>query len=101
MLAVAEQHRIVISVLISAHPVLVFGTDRRSRHPDGFAYDIGSIDGRLVVDPDTAPVVRQVMQLATATGADQVGGPEDLDGGGSQYFSDLTHSDHVHVGFDG
>lgn len=101
MLAVAEQHEITISVLVSAHPELVFGTDRRSRHPDGFAYDIGSIDGRLVVDPRNRAAVRDVMRLATDTGADQVGGPEDLDGGGSQYFADLTHSDHVHVGFDG
>lgn len=101
MLAVAERHRIGISVLISAHPVLVFGTDRRSRHPDGFAYDIGSIDGRLVVDPAAARLVRRVMRLASGTGADQVGGPVDLDGGGSRFFSDATHSDHLHVGFDG
>ncbi len=101
MLALAEEHEIGVSVLISAHPVNVFGTDRRSRHPDGFAYDIGSIDGRLVVDPDAAGLVREVMELATGTGADQVGGPTDLDGGGSQYFSDVTHTDHVHVGFDG
>lgn len=101
MLAVSERHRIGISVLISAHPVQVFGTDRRSNHPDGLAYDIGSIDGRLVVDPGAADLVRQVMTLAASTGARQVGGPEDLDGGGSQYFSDVTHSDHVHVGFDG
>lgn len=101
MLAVAEHHRIGISVLISAHPVHVFGTDRRSNHPDGQAYDVGSIDGRLVVDPDTAGLVRRVMRIAAGTGAYQVGGPVDLDAGGSQYFSDLTHSDHVHVGFDG
>ncbi|NYJ00649.1 hypothetical protein HNR19_001347 [Nocardioides thalensis] len=101
MLAVAEHHRIGISVLISAHPVNVFGTDRRSNHPDGQAYDIGSIDGRLVVDPDTAGLVRRVMGIAADTGAYQVGGPVDPDADGSQYFSDLTHSDHVHVGFDG
>lgn len=101
MLAVAERHRIGISVLISAHPVNVFGTDRRSNHPDGQAYDVGSIDGRLVVDPDASDLVRRVMRLAAGTGAYQVGGPLDLDAGGSQYFSDLTHSDHVHVGFDG
>ncbi|RHW24777.1 hypothetical protein D0Z08_22665 [Nocardioides immobilis] len=101
MLEVAEQHRIGISVLISAHPVHVFGTDRRSNHPDGLAYDIGSIDGRLVVDPGAAGVVRQVMRIAAGTGASQVGGPDDLDDGGSQYFSDPTHSDHVHVGFNG
>jgi hypothetical protein len=99
MLAVAEQHRIGISVLVSAHPVQVFGTDRRSNHPDGLAYDIGSIDGRPVVDPGAAGLVRQVMRIAAGTGASQVGGPDDLDGDGSQYFSDSTHSDHVHVGF--
>jgi hypothetical protein len=99
MLAVAERHRIGISVLISAHPVNVFGTGRRSNHPDGLAYDIGSIDGRLVVDPGAAGLVHQVMRIAAGTGAYQVGGPDDLDDGGSQYFSDPTHSDHVHVGF--
>ena len=101
MLDVAAQHEIVISVLISAHPVNVFGTDRRSNHPDGLAYDIGSIDGRLVVDPGAAGLVSQVMRIAAGTGARQVGGPDDLDDGGSQYFSDPTHSDHVHVGFGG
>ena len=101
MLAVAEQHRIGVSVLISAHPVHVFGTDRRSNHPDGLAYDIGSIDGRLVVDPGAAGLVRQVMRIVAGTGAHQVGGPNDLDPDGQQYFSDPTHSDHVHVGFTG
>ena len=99
MLAVAKRHRIGISVLISAHPVHVFGTDRRSNHPDGLAYDIGTIDGSLVVDPAAAGLVRQVMRIAAGTGAHQVGGPKDLDLDGRQYFSDPTHSDHVHVGF--
>lgn len=101
MLTVAREHRIGISVLIGAHPVNVFGTDRRSNHPDGTAYDIGHIDGRLVVEPDARALVREVMQAAAATGAYQVGGPEDLDGGGGQYFSDVTHSEHIHVGFGG
>lgn len=99
MLEVADQHRLGISVLISAHPAQVFGTDRRSNHPDGFAYDIGSIDGLLVVDPDAADLVSRVMRIAAGSGASQVGGPDDLDAGGSQYFADPTHSDHVHVGF--
>lgn len=101
MLAVAKHHRIGISVLISAHPVQVFGTDRRSNHPDGLAYDIGRIDGHLVVEPGTAGLVRRVMRIAAGTGAYQVGGPEDLDLGGRLYFSDPTHSEHVHVGFTG
>lgn len=99
MLTVAEEHRIGISVLLAAHPVLVFGTDRRSNHADGRAYDIGTVDGRLVVDPRAAERVRSLMRAAAATGAYQVGGPVDLDDGESQYFADLTHSDHVHVGF--
>ena len=98
MLAVARDHRIEISVLAGAHPVNVFGTDRRSDHPDGLAYDIGRIDGRLVVEPRARALVREVMREAAATGAYQVGGPEDLDCGGSAYFSDETHSEHVHVG---
>ena len=53
-LEVAEQHRIGVSVLISTHAVQVFGTDRCSNHPDGLAYDIGSIHGSLVVGPDAA-----------------------------------------------
>lgn len=101
MHTVARDHRIEISVLIGAHPVNVFGTDRRSNHPDGTAYDIGRIDGRLVVEPGARALVREVMQAAAATGAYQVGGPEDLDGGGSQYFADVTHSEHIHVGFGG
>ena len=44
---------------------------------------------------------RAVMRTASGTGAYQVGGPEDLDGSGPQYFSDPTHRDHVHVGFSG
>ena len=101
MLEVAEQHQIGISVLISAHPVNVFGTDRRSNHPDGLAYDIGSIDGRLVVDPGAAGLVRQVMRIAAGTGAYQVGGPDGSGRRREPVLLDPTHSDHVHVGFDG
>lgn len=101
MLEVARTHRLGISVLVAAHPVNVFGTDRRSNHPDGLAYDIGRIDGHLVVDPRYRRLVEQVMRTAAGTGAYQVGGPTDLDDGGGQYFSDPTHSDHVHVGFNG
>lgn len=99
MLTVAEEHRIGISVLLAAHPVLVFGTDRRSNHADGRAYDVGTVDDQLVVTPRAADRVQSLMRVAAATGAYQVGGPVDLDDGGSEYFADVTHSDHVHVGF--
>lgn len=99
MLEVARDHSIDISVISSGHPVLVFGTGRRSDHPPGYAYDIGAIDGKLVADPSARRLVESVMRDAKATGAYQVGGPFDLDGGGTGYFADDTHSDHIHVGF--
>lgn len=93
----AKDHAIEISVISSGHPIFVYGTDRRSDHPPGYAYDIGAIDGKLVVNPATRRLVAEVMREAMATGAYQVGGPVLLSGSG--YFSDDTHSDHIHVGF--
>ena len=61
---------------------------------------VASLVGCSSSKPDEAPAPAPTMQVAAGTGASQVGGPVDLDGGGSQYFSDDTHSDHVHVGFD-
>lgn len=47
------------------------------------------------------PIGAQPTGGATAsTGADHVGGPVDLDGGGG-FFPDATDSDPLHVGFDG
>jgi hypothetical protein len=39
------------------------------------------------------------MRVAASVGPYQVGGPVDIDGGGSQYFSDQSHQDHLHLGF--
>ena len=95
----AKTHVISVSVISSAHPILVYGTNRRSDHPIGYAFDIGAIDGRLVIDPANRSLVIRVMREAKATGAYQVGGPVDLDGAGTGYFTDATHRDHIHVGF--
>jgi hypothetical protein len=95
----ARKHVLDISVLRSGHPLLVFGTNRPSDHPHGRAADVWAIDGRRVVDPANRSLVVAFMREATTTGPWQVGGPVDLDGGGSQYFSDNTHHDHVHLGF--
>lgn len=97
--ALAKSHTISISVFISAHPIYVFGTDRRSDHPAGFAVDIGAIDSKLVVDPANKALVESVMRQAASLAPYQVGGPYDLDGGGSKYFTDETHNDHIHLGF--
>jgi hypothetical protein len=95
----AHKHVLDVSVLRSGHPLLVFGTDRPSDHPHGRAADVWAIDGHRVVDPANRDLVVAFMREATTTGPWQVGGPVDLDGGGSQYFSDNTHHDHVHLGF--
>lgn len=93
------RHVVDVSVVKSGHPLYVFGTSRRSDHPRGHAVDVWAIDGHPVVDPANRALVESVMRLGIALGAYQVGGPVDLDGGGSHYFSDNTHHDHIHLGF--
>lgn len=95
----AKSHVISVSVISSAHPIFVFGTQRRSDHPFGYAFDVGAIDGQTVIDPAHRDLVVAVMREAKATGAYQVGGPVDPDGPGAEYFTDATHQDHIHVGF--
>ncbi len=93
------RHVVDVSVVKSGHPLYVFGTTRRSDHPRGHAVDVWAVDGHPVVNPANRALVESVMRLGIALGAYQVGGPVDLDGGGSQYFSDNTHHDHIHLGF--
>ena len=99
MLGLAADFRYEVSVLKSGHPIQVFGTDRRSNHTDGNAVDVWAIDGRAVIDRRGRDQVMAFMQAAAREGAYQVGGPVNIDDGGTQYFSDLTHQDHVHIGF--
>jgi hypothetical protein len=99
MLAVAESHRIRVSVVRSGHPIYVFGTDRLSDHPQGRAFDTWAIDGHAVVDPHTSrALVEDYMHAVADAGSYNVGGPYLL-GGAPQWFSDDTHHDHVHAGF--
>jgi hypothetical protein len=96
--ALSAEHELDVSVMRSGHPLYVFGTNRPSDHPKGRAVDIFRIDGHAVVDPATpASLVDGVMRRAAALGAYNIGGPRQLSG--PQFFSDRTHHDHVHVGF--
>ncbi|HVQ87391.1 MAG TPA: hypothetical protein VMT88_04320 [Actinomycetes bacterium] len=95
----SREHMLDVSVLQSGHPIRVFGTDRRSDHADGRAADIWAIDGRLVIEQNNRHAVVEVMRAAVTAGAYQVGGPVNLDGAGTTYFSDATHQDHIHMGF--
>jgi hypothetical protein len=102
MLTLSKAYRIELSVVRSGHPIDVFGTSRPSDHPKGRAFDVWRVDGHAVVDPATShALVDGFMRAAAAAGSYNVGGPRQLSGGtGNQFFSDDTHHDHVHVGFD-
>jgi hypothetical protein len=96
--ALSADHDLTVSVVRSGHPIYVFGTNRLSDHPQGRAVDVWQIDGHAVVDPATSTsLVDNFMRRAAALGSYNVGGPRQLSG--SQFFSDRTHHDHVHIGF--
>ncbi|MFI9626128.1 hypothetical protein [Streptomyces sp. NPDC052042] len=100
----AGTYRIDVTVFSSGHPLYVFGTDRRSDHPPGRAFDVWRIDGHRVVDRATPRrLIESFMRDAAAAGSYNVGGPVRLSGGATpnQFFTDATHHDHVHVGFAG
>ncbi|AUG75097.1 hypothetical protein CFP65_0113 [Kitasatospora sp. MMS16-BH015] len=102
MLALARTYAFTVSVVRSGHPIDVFGTDRPSDHPLGRAFDVWRIEGHPVVDPATpTDLVDGFMRAAARAGSYNVGGPRQLSGGATanQFFSDDTHHDHVHVGF--
>ncbi len=98
MLGLAQGFTLGVSVVRSGHPLLVFGTNRRSDHPQGRAFDTWAVDGQAVVSSSTPrSLVTAYMRAAAAAGSYNVGGPVLLSG--STYFSDNTHHDHVHAGF--
>jgi len=97
LLAMAGQHVVDVSILRSGHPLQVFGTSRPSDHPKGRAVDVWALDGRPLVLPANHGLAASAMRFSVAHGAYNVGGPVLLSGSG--YFSDRTHQDHIHVGF--
>lgn len=103
LLRLAGRYRIDVSVVRSGHPLDVFGTHRPSDHPLGRAFDVWRINGRPVVAAATPrSLIESFMRDAAAAGSYNVGGPVRLGGGSrpNQFFSDATHHDHVHAGFD-
>ena len=98
MLQLAKTYRIGVSVIRSGHPLDVFGTTRPSDHPRGRAFDTWQIDGQAVVAPGTSrSLITSYMRAAESLGSYNVGGPYQLSG--AAFFSDQTHHDHVHAGF--
>ncbi|MFG2917994.1 hypothetical protein ACGF0D_34520 [Kitasatospora sp. NPDC048298] len=101
MLRLAGPYTLSVSVVRTGHPLDVFGTTRPSDHPLGRAFDVWRIDGLAVVDPGTSrQLIASFMRDAAAAGSYNVGGPVALQGAGNQFFTDDTHHDHCHVGFD-
>ncbi|CAM5518602.1 hypothetical protein ACIG0C_12460 [Kitasatospora aureofaciens] len=100
MLRLAGPYTLSVSVVRTGHPLDVFGTTRPSDHPLGRAFDVRRIDGRAVVDPATPrQLIESFMRDAAAAGSYNVGGPVAIAGAGNQFFTDDTHHDHVHIGF--
>ncbi|MEU8223304.1 hypothetical protein [Kribbella sp. NPDC048915] len=98
MLELATTYQIGVSVIRSGHPRNVFGTNRRSDHPQGRAFDTWQINGRAVVAPSTPrSLITSYLRASAAAGSYNVGGPYQL--AGATYFSDRTHQDHTHAGF--
>jgi len=97
----SKQWRLTVQVLKSGHPRNVFATDRVSNHTLGRAVDIWAIDGKPVID-QKASSWRAVMREAARLGANEIGGPADLDtvAGRRPYFTNNVHQDHIHLGFD-
>jgi hypothetical protein len=96
--ALGREHVVDVSVLRSGHPLNVFGTSRTSDHPRGRAVDVWALDSQPLVVPTHHRLAISAMTFAVAHGAYNVGGPVQLSG--SAYFSDRTHQDHIHLGFD-
>ena len=97
LLSLGQKHVVDVSVLRSGHPLYVFGTSRTSDHPKGRAADVWALDGRALVLHGNHTLAASAMRYAVAHGAYNVGGPILL--GGPQYFSDHTHQDHIHLGY--
>jgi hypothetical protein len=97
LISMSSIHQVDVSIMRSGHPLNVFGTSRPSDHPQGRAVDVWALDSKPLVLPANHTLAASAMRLAVAHGAYNVGGPIRLSG--SQYFSDNTHQDHIHLGF--
>lgn len=96
--AMARRWVVDVSVIRSGHPIDVFGTSRPSDHPKGRAVDVWALDGEALVEPAHHGLAVAGMRFAVDHGAYNVGGPVQLSG--PEYFSNPTHQDHIHLGFD-
>lgn len=97
----AKRWKLHVLVLKSGHPRNVYPTKRVSNHTRGLAVDIWKINDIPVIEQGRSPW-QAVMKAAAALGANEIGGPKDLDKGAGRkpYFTNAVHQDHLHLGFD-
>jgi len=96
--AAARRHRLAVLTLRSGHPRNVWGTSRVSAHSKGFAADVYSIDGRLVVrQRRSGSRAHRLAKMLLDRGARQLGGPWVLGDGPPRSFTDEVHQDHLHL----
>lgn len=100
---VAGGWQLGVTVFAAGHPAEVFGTATQSNHTAGRGVDIWQVGGRSVFEQRGEPSspALQLVELAIAAGATEVGSPWDLDGPGGASFANDLHQDHIHLAFDG
>ncbi len=100
---VAGTTKLGVTVFAAGHPADVFGTASQSNHTAGRGVDIWQVGGRSVFEQRGEPSspARQLVEMALAAGATEVGAPWDVDGPGGASFTNALHQDHLHLAFDG
>lgn len=99
LLTLAKDRVLTVQVMATGHIQTVYPTDRVSNHAVGRAVDIRSVDRLPVADPATSrDMLAQLMIRAGQLGATEVGGPFDLNGPRTGFFTDAVHQDHLHIG---
>lgn len=97
-----DRHDIGIAVLVTGHPLEVFGTDRTSRHTRGRAFDIYRVDGELVASGrHDGSATKELSRWLYDAGIPELGTPWAFTGRrGGKSFTDAVHQDHLHIGVD-
>lgn len=106
LLALARDHTISVTSLVTGHPRCAVTGQRHdadcsvSNHYVGRAADIAVIDGIPVSarHPAIATVMRQLAAMGGPLRPDEIGGP--VDTGGAGVFTNGSHADHLHIGWD-
>lgn len=98
----SQSWRLDVHVLRTGHPRNVFGTNRVSNHTRGRAVDIRAINGIPVIGAERSlwePVAKEAARLgSTEVGAP--GLPEKTTKLPPVFFTNPTHKDHLHLGFE-